>query len=311
MIVTGVFEGGGVRAIALAGAAAAVLDQGHRFEAAVGTSGGAWVAAAVAAGAGSTDLRREVANLAWSALLDGHVSNRWLRTVKSHWSVLRRQGVHRGITLERSVAGMLRRLGVATFGDLPLGALRVVTTDIRHGRGVILPDELPTYGYEPATFPVTRAVLMSAAVPFLFSPIRLSRSGATTGMFVDGALAARFPSQLAQTRRHTIGFRVANAERHRHHEVSGPLSLASAVISAGMTARESLPSSCPSLDEMITVTVKRDPLDFDLTASEAADLFETGYHQARQQTSEELGVVTSSQSTTYERSVPLWLTTSN
>jgi predicted acylesterase/phospholipase RssA len=48
--ITGVFEGGGVRGVALAGAAAAALDHGFRFARAVGTSAGALVGSLVAAG---------------------------------------------------------------------------------------------------------------------------------------------------------------------------------------------------------------------------------------------------------------------
>lgn len=49
-IVNAVFEGGGVRGAALAGAAAAALDHGYRFEHVVGTSAGAMVASLISAG---------------------------------------------------------------------------------------------------------------------------------------------------------------------------------------------------------------------------------------------------------------------
>jgi|GEM_PF-6376094 len=51
MGINGVFEGGGVRGIALAGAAAATLDRAYRIHRAVGTSAGALVAAFLVAGA--------------------------------------------------------------------------------------------------------------------------------------------------------------------------------------------------------------------------------------------------------------------
>lgn len=55
--ITGVFEGGGVKGIALAGAAAAAMDDGYVFEQTVGTSAGAMVASLVAAGFGPGELR--------------------------------------------------------------------------------------------------------------------------------------------------------------------------------------------------------------------------------------------------------------
>ncbi len=50
MDIDGVFEGGGIRAIALAGAAVAAMDAGYPFRRAAGTSAGAMVASLVAAG---------------------------------------------------------------------------------------------------------------------------------------------------------------------------------------------------------------------------------------------------------------------
>ena len=47
--VYGVFAGGGIKGIALAGAAAAAMDHGFRFERIVGTSSGALVASLIIA----------------------------------------------------------------------------------------------------------------------------------------------------------------------------------------------------------------------------------------------------------------------
>ena len=59
MEIDGVFEGGGVRGIALAGAAAATLDRGYSFHRAVGTSAGALVAALLVSGYGPDELAEE------------------------------------------------------------------------------------------------------------------------------------------------------------------------------------------------------------------------------------------------------------
>ena len=53
----GVFKNGGIRGLGLAGAVAAVMDAGYRFTRVAGTSAGALVAALVAAGYQSADLR--------------------------------------------------------------------------------------------------------------------------------------------------------------------------------------------------------------------------------------------------------------
>ncbi len=69
-IVNGVFEGGGVRGIALAGAAAAALDHGHRFEQVAGTSAGGLVAGLLAAGYGPDEMGDWVCSVRWPGLLD-------------------------------------------------------------------------------------------------------------------------------------------------------------------------------------------------------------------------------------------------
>ena len=61
--VIGVFEGGGIKGIALAGAAAAAMEAGFRFEGVVGTSAGALVGSLVAAGYTSNELRERVCRL--------------------------------------------------------------------------------------------------------------------------------------------------------------------------------------------------------------------------------------------------------
>jgi len=69
MRINGVFEGGGVRGVALAGAAAAALDAGLEFDRAVGTSAGALVASLVAAGYGPGEMASSVCKVDWAGLL--------------------------------------------------------------------------------------------------------------------------------------------------------------------------------------------------------------------------------------------------
>ena len=66
--ITGGFEGGGVKGIALAGAAAAALDRGYEFDQTVGTSAGAMVASLVSAGFGPGELRQAVTEIDWPGL---------------------------------------------------------------------------------------------------------------------------------------------------------------------------------------------------------------------------------------------------
>ncbi len=278
-----VLEGGGVKGIALAGAAAAAMDAGFVFPTAVGTSAGALVGSLLVAGYRSDELRDAVCSLDWPSLLDPSPLGS-IPLIGKHLSMVLTRGMYRGDRLEETWSAMLSAKGIHTFGDLPRNALRVVATDLTHERGVILPEALVDYGIDPAEFPVAGAVRMSAGVPFVFRPVRLQHAGTgDLAHLVDGALAAKYPIQLADLKQNVLGFRLAESSRpHVHHLIRGPLSLAAAVVTSGITAREHLPVLCADIARTMVITVNRDPLDFNLTSRQATDMFDLGYHTAEE-----------------------------
>lgn len=276
-LINGVFEGGGVKGIAAAGAAAAALDAGYRFNTLAGTSAGAMVAAFVAAGYNSTELRHEVTTADWPSMMDATVEA-W-RPVGQQAGLFMHHGLHHGDVLHDTVDALLRRKGVRVFGDLPEGYLKMVATDITHGRGVLMPAGLAYYGYDPARFPVALAVRISASVPFFFKPVTLQHlTRKQDVLFADGALASRFPLEVVKSQPEipTVGFRFVEGP-HEHNEIVGPLSLATAVIQAGMSARETLPRPVVAFDYIVDVPANIIPLQFDLTPDQAADLYDKGY----------------------------------
>lgn len=283
MQIDGVFEGGGVRGIALAGAAAAAMDSGYEFHRVAGTSAGALVASLVAAGYRPDELRVAVCKANWPGLLDPTIYTR-IPGIGKHISLVLRKGMYKGRALERTWSGLLADKGVKTFGDLPAGALQVVATDITHQRGVVLPSGLKRYGIEPSEFSVARAVRMSAAVPFIFAPVQLThRQNGEVVLMADGAMASRFPLEVLQPPedRPIVGFRLADfGSPHDHDPIRGPITLAGAVIGAGMSARESLPRLALEPGRVIDVPAERDSLDFDLTGEEARAMFDTGREAA-------------------------------
>ena len=62
--------------------------------------------------------------------------------------------------------------------------------------------------------------------------------------------------------------------------LAGAASLAAAVVSSGMAARQTLPILCNNLDRVVAIAVDRDPLDFNLTRREAGAMFDHGYATA-------------------------------
>ncbi len=286
MQIDGVFEGGGVRGIALAGAAAGAMDSGYLFRRVAGTSAGALVASLVAAGYQAEELQTAVCKADWPGLLDPTIYTR-VPGIGKHVSLVLRKGMYKGRALERTWRDLLAAKGVSTFGDLPDGALQVVATDLTHQRGVVLPYGLERYGIEPYEFSVARAVRMSASVPFMFVPVALTHRHADgeTVLMADGAMASRFPLEVLQPPedRSIVGFRLADfGSPHDHDPIQGPITLAGAVIGAGMSARESLPRLALEPGRVVDVPAERDSLDFNLTGEEARAMFDVGREAARQ-----------------------------
>ena len=279
--VTGVFEGGGVKGIALAGGAAAAMEAGYRFSSAVGTSAGAIVASLVIAGYGSRELEEIVVEMDWPKLMDRRMVSR-LPMLGPHLAMLLGQGLARGARLEQEITRLLAARGVHRFGDLPHGSLRVVATDLSHGQGVVFPDALTEYGIDPTSFSIARAVRASVAVPFVFEPVSIrNRIDGEVSVLADGGLAAKFPVQVVPLGDPMLGFRLKpNGEDHAHREINGPVTLAAAVMVAGMTARESLPVLCREIGNTVEIPVDHPALDFDLTPSRAASMFHAAKNSA-------------------------------
>jgi NTE family protein len=275
--ITGVFEGGGIKGIALAGAAMGAQQLGFQFDQAVGTSAGAIVSALIAAGYTGEELKEITTSISWPQMLDRDFISR-IPGIGKHISMTLHKGVYLGHRLERTIETLLAARGIKTFGDLPPGSLRVVSTDLNHGRGVVLPDSLAGFGHDADSFPVARAVMMSAAVPFVFRPVPLEdRSNGEILLMADGAMTARFPVQLVPRDESVVGFRLIQTDGfHVHREINGPLSLASAVMRSGITAREDLPVLCGRLARLVSIELDRDSLDFNIDKADAGEMFEIG-----------------------------------
>ncbi len=279
LAIVGVFEGGGIKGLGLAGAAAAALDRGRRFQRVIGTSAGALVGSLIAAGYTGSELRAIVGEVRWEHLLDPPLLSRIPR-IGPHFAMLRWNGIYRGRRLEQTWARLLAAKGVHIFDDLPRRGLRVVATDLTNTKAMVLPDDLPGYGIDAGSFSVARSVQMSAAVPFAFRTVPLRQPDGRIVQVADGALAARFPVQLAdfEAGLPVVGFRLVSIrEPAIQHQIRGPLSLAAAVISAGMGARETLPNLCSGLRRVVHVPMDHDSLDFGITRAKALELFEAGY----------------------------------
>jgi NTE family protein len=291
-----VCEGGGVRGIGVVGAVDALAEAGYRFPRVAGTSAGAIVASLVAAlqaaGEPLERLAEVMRTIDYRKFLDRSLIGR-VPLIGGALSLLMTDGVYRGDYLERLLAGLLADLGVRTFGDLRTGeepeqfawSLVVTASDLSRRRLVRIPWDLGSYGVNPDDFPVARAVHASAAIPYVFEPIRV---GAAT--WVDGGLLSDFPVELfdrpdAQPRWPTFGIRLsARPGIPPTHPVHGPVSLGIAAIETLVSNQDNAYIDDPCTVRR-TIFVPADdvsPIDFGITDEQREALYQRGLQAGRE-----------------------------
>jgi NTE family protein len=307
-----VLSGGGVKGIALAGAAAALVDAGYMPQRISGTSAGALVgavlAAAAQAGAASAEQLRTLAlEIDYRRFLDAGPIQR-IPLAGPAWGVLTGSGVYRGDNLHAWVAEQLARFGVTTFADLkiddrslpPERRYRLVVTvaDVTLGQLIRLPwDYQRIYGLDPDAQPVADAVRASTAIPFFYRPAKLTSAEGRSSTLVDGGLLSNFPIDSLdrvdgrKPRRPTFGItllpdlpadneQVIPALRPLHHV--GPPTLLEQVITTILVGRDQAYLNQPWVRaRAITVdTSEFGVLDFDLRDRDKAALYSAGERAA-------------------------------
>ena len=239
----GVFEGGGVKGIAFAGAiAAAERDAGVReWVNVAGTSAGAIVAALLVAGYDAQGLQKILKAAEYPRFLDCGFGGAKVGGVLNAIARLRgaAPGLYFKTWLDQQLATSPLAQGLGkqalTFGDvkrldLPpkptwmtdqqyLRAgyrLTVIGSGITSGQMLILPEDLLSLqdaqnnAIEIDDFPIVDAVRMSMSYPFLFTPVELRRNDKPY-FVVDGGLLSNFPIWLFDSpnpTRPTWGFRL-------------------------------------------------------------------------------------------------------
>ncbi len=174
MRVVAVFGGGGAKALACAGAWRAIAEAGHHVEHLVGTSLGAVVAAAFAAGVTPDWLASQIAA----------VSRKDIARV-SPFNLAR--GVFAPSLLKaRPLKDTIARLVPATrFADLKV-PLTVTATDLGSG-------ELVLFGALGQDAPLVEALYASCALPVYYPPAEIAGR-----RLVDGGLRAVLPIDVAR-----------------------------------------------------------------------------------------------------------------
>jgi NTE family protein len=200
-----VFEGGGVKGIALVGAFSVLEEEGYEPQNMAGASAGAIVAALIAAGYGADELKKIIAELDYNRFKDEALEDRF--PLGAALSILKDLGIYEGEDFVEWMNGLLEARDVRTFGDLVRREdvelryrykLQVIASDVTERRLLVLPRDAPRLGIEdPDDIEVALAVRMSMSIPIFFEPVRfLNRETGGEHLIVDGGMLSNFPVWL-------------------------------------------------------------------------------------------------------------------
>lgn len=286
MKVDGVFSGGGVKAYSFIGALEVIEKKGITFERVAGSSAGALTASLIAAGYQSDELERLFLNMPLASFLQESSLSRMVPFFK--WiSLYFTLGLYKGDKMEEWISEVLARKGVRTFEDLKTGYLKIVVSDLTLGRMVVIPDDLPRfYQMDGESFPVARAVRISATIPYFFKPYILKRGSKKRNILVDGGLLSNFPIWLfldqGKKKRPILGMKLSGSvERMPERKIDHAIDMFQALFATMKNAHDARHLSNTSTDEVLFIPVEHvDPTDFHINDQEKKQLIGIGRQRA-------------------------------
>jgi len=229
----GVFQGGGVKGLALAGA---LLGFAEGKDVAItewvnvaGTSAGAIIAAYLATGHSPADVEQLLRRLPFKQFQDW---GRGGKVIGGAINLVRRHGLAHGEYFRtwfdneighKTFASVRREQNATDKAGDPY-RLRLVATDVTQRKMLVLPADLSGYRLPgtkhpivPDDFPIASAVRMSMSMPYFFEPVVLE--SVETGVLcaiVDGAVLSNFPVWLFDAShdvgRPTFGFHLVSGD---------------------------------------------------------------------------------------------------
>ena len=200
-----VFEGGGVKGIALAGAVLELCAAGYEPQHVAGTSAGAITAAIVAAGYRAQELHDLVDGMHFPDFED-RPRHEWAGPLGDAFDIGRHRGIHSGKYFHNWITRVLAVKKIERFGDLladPAAAkddpsrykLQVIASDLTDASMLVLPRDAPRLGIDADALLVADAVRMSMSIPIFFEPWVVDCRG-RKHTIVDGGLLSNFPVWL-------------------------------------------------------------------------------------------------------------------
>jgi NTE family protein len=310
----GVFEGGGVKGIAFAGAIAAAEEEAgvQEWVNVAGASAGAITASLLAVGYDAEGIRQALAKTEYRRFADYGFGGRYIGGAINYFRV---RGFTPGDYFKEWLADRFEeKLGKRdpTFADVVRDdlppelspeecekakyRLRVIASDITSGRMLVLPDDIEEFEdekgrpYVKDEFPLVEAVRMSMSFPFVFSPVTLYQRGKPY-YIIDGGLLSNFPIWLFDSpnpKRPTWGFRLHGGEgpeRLPYRPIPRLFwgrALFKAMFFSAMEAWDRRQVGRVTTARTVSIATRSiQTTNFDLTKKQADDLYRWGYEESK------------------------------
>jgi NTE family protein len=205
----GVFRGGGVKGLALAGALDGFANHPTKpittWKNVAGASAGAIIACYLATGHDAAQMLDLMKRTKFASFEDFP----WHSELFGGLELPFTHGLARGDAFERWFDEVLEG---ATFekvrkppanGGAPDWWLKLIAVDVTNRQLLVLPDDLVDYRtpksstlIDPDAFKISRAARMSMSIPYFFRPIELVGKDGRTATIVDGGTLSNFPVWL-------------------------------------------------------------------------------------------------------------------
>lgn len=214
----GVFRGGGVKGIALAGALEGFA--GHpekpvrRWVNVAGASAGAILACYLAVGHGTAEMVSLLRETDFRKFADFPLRSKALGVAR----LPLRHGMARGRAFEQWFDEVLDGATFGQFVKPPEDSvaadwrLKLIAVDVTQRRLLVLPEDLADYRLakggepiDPNAFSIARAARMSMSIPYFFEPVELINAEGRTSSIVDGGTLSNFPVWLFDVDPRTVG----------------------------------------------------------------------------------------------------------
>lgn len=284
-----VFEGGGVKGIGIIGAICCLEELGYEWQKVAGTSAGAIIASLLAVGYKGRELKNIIENIDYKKFLD---KDRVQATpgIGKPLGLFFEKSFYSGTYFEEWIEKLLLAKGKTRFKDIMVNnesPLKIIASDITKKTIIILPDDLKTYGIDPAEFEISKAVRMSMSIPFYFKPVKLEYNDGPS-LIVDGGILSNFPIWIFDTdgtpRWPTVGFRIVEGVPSKTS--TGKTDIVSYIFDIVNTMLDRNEDVyLADKDAVRTISIPSlgiKTTDFDITREEGLKLFKEGYRSAYQ-----------------------------